>query len=457
MKRDPFGPPRRRKKTIDFSALLVASLLLFPALGFCQDPNQAVDIEDNGLTLNLFPGARPAGLAGAYTAIGGDVHSLVYNPAGLAATKRIELSLGFANDRYKNGIAFYGSAKNEADRSTTNLDYVSVAYPFPTYRGSLVGAFGIYRVFSSDMDLIYSGFNTDSETLDKYALQQSGSVFSYNFGFGVDLSPSLSGGASFFVLDGNLNALTQFSYAYPEPISQGALSKVFVDDDVDADLDGYGGRLGIQFKPHRMLDFGISVTTPTWIQLSGTADTNEIYYYENDTSSTYEDHYVLAETKYRLPFQIDAGVCFRPNEILLASLDAGYADWTQTTINKVQLRGPSEPGEPTVRSAVFRQVFNIRTGVEVTIPGVPVRFRGGYAYLPYPLKQLQADRITNEDLRPADVDTERQLISLGAGGLVGKVLALDGAFVYTTGERSIEPVIYQKTSKSFLLSASYRF
>lgn len=431
-------------------------LLLLPASALCQDPNQAVDIEDNGLTFTLFPGARPAGLAGAYTALGGDVHSLVYNPAGLARTRRIEASVGFVHDRYDNTTTYYGM-EGDADHTTSNLDYASIAYPFPTYRGSLVGAIGVYRNFSSEMDLFYNGFNSDTQTLDNYILQQSGSIYSYNFGIGFDLSPSLSAGGSFFILDGTLKALTQFSFAFPGPLLPGELGKVFVDDDVEGDVDGFGARLGVQFNPIQRLTCGMVVTTPTWINLDGSFDTTEIYYYENSFDSLAETTGLIEEVSYRLPFQIDFGVAVEPTDFLLWSLDFGYADWSETTVEKVQLKTACPEGVPCKRSPVFREVLNIRTGIEATIPGVPIRFRGGYAYLPYPLEHVQSDRITNDALEKADVTTERQLFSLGAGGLVGTVLALDVAFVYTTGERSMQTLEYGKTSKSFLLSASYRF
>lgn len=422
----------------------------------CQDSNQAVDIEDNGLTFSLFPGARPAGLAGAYTALGGDVHSLVYNPAGLAQTRRIEASIGFVHDRYDNTNTYYGQS-GDADHTTSNLDYLSVAYPFPTYRGSLVGAIGIYRGFSSEMDLFYNGFNSDTETLDNYILQQSGSIYSYNIGFGFDMSSTLSSGASFFILDGTLKALTQFSFAFPGPIGQGELSKVFFDDDVEGDLDGFGGRLGIQFKPLEQFTCGLTVTTPIWITLGGKYNTTEIYYFENEFDSIAESFGTIEDVDYRLPFQIDLGVAFEPNENLLLSLDLGYTDWTETTIEKAQIKTDCPEGVPCQRSPVFREVLNFRTGIEATIPGIALRFRGGYAYLPYPLEYLQADRITNDSLAAADIDTERQLFTLGAGGLVSKILALDFAFVYATGERSISTLDYKRTSKSYLLSASYRF
>ncbi len=408
-----------------------------------------------GFTTPVFSGARSAGLAGACTAIGGDVHSLFYNPAGLARTRRIDAAIGFQHDKSSYQNIFYGNS-NGADFSSTNLGHLAVAYPMPTYRGSVVAAFGIYRNYTSDLDLFYSGFNSSTNTLDNYVLQQSGSVFSYNAGFGVDLSPGLSVGASFFVLDGNLKALTQYSYIFPGPLVDGDLNKVFIDDDVETDLDGYGGRLGVQFHPLQEWYFGLAVMTPIWVGIDGDGITEEIDYYQNAPDSAFEETGFIS-TDYRLPFQINAGISYSPFNALLVSLDIAYADWSQATIDKSQIKLSSQNGTPRAPESVLREIVNFNAGVEITIPNTPLRLRGGYAYLPYPLKYLQADRIDNNDIQKAVIKNERQLFSMGAGSLIGKVLTMDFAFVYTTGERSIPTLKYDQTLKRFLLSASYRF
>jgi len=41
--------------------------------------------------LKIIPGAQPAGMAGAYTAISGSVNSMYYNPAGIADIKRTQI------------------------------------------------------------------------------------------------------------------------------------------------------------------------------------------------------------------------------------------------------------------------------------------------------------------------------------------------------------------------------
>ena len=70
--------------------LLLTSLMLFPTLTFAQNP-VGFDF------LRTFVGARPSAMAGAFVAVPGDIHNLVYNPAGLASVNKRQGTLTYLN------------------------------------------------------------------------------------------------------------------------------------------------------------------------------------------------------------------------------------------------------------------------------------------------------------------------------------------------------------------------
>lgn len=435
-----------------FAAAAAAFLLGIGAANFAapasaQDINDAVTFEDLGFTERLSVGARAAGMAGAYVAGGDDVYSLVYNPAGLARVRRIDISVGFQYDRNNTNCVFYGTP-GETDFSSTTLDAAAIAYPIPTYRGSLVIAAGVFRTMTSQFDILNRGFNTNTGTSDDYLLQQSGSTYSYNLGFGVDLSPTLSVGMNGFIMDGTINALTQFSYTYPQPLEVGDLESATLVDDAEVDLDGYGLSLGVQYHPHSLLHLGLAVTTPTSVNLRGNAVTEEAWYRYNSTDEFSMDDFVI-ETDYTIPFRVDAGVSFTAPQ-LLVSVDAGYADWTQAEVNDVRLKDEN-------LNNVFRETLEVRVGAEYLLPGTPLRLRAGYAYLPYALDQLQADRIEGSSIQKARIDTERQMLAAGFGFLLSSVLTIDASYEYQTGKRSIATLTDERTSQRLALTGSYRF
>jgi hypothetical protein len=412
---------------------------------YSRDIDRAVEFEDFGFTLPLNVGARPAGLAGAYVAAGNDVHSLIYNPAGLARVKRIELALSLQQERKEVENTFYGNTKKIKTRDG-GIDGFAIAWPFPAYRGSFVGGFGVYRVFTGVIDLHYTGVNQNTPTIDNYLLQQTGSVYSYTAGFGVDLSPSLSGGISVFLLDGTFGSLRQLDFTFTDRIPK---TSVFLKEDVSANLTGFGGRIGVQFFIHPVVSGGVNFTTPTWFEITGggVADTTVV---RDNARDTFTKGPVTIDDRYLLPFRIDLGLALSPGRWLFVG-EVGYSDWTEASIGRKRFR------DNQTLETTFREVVDYKFGAEYTMSLIPVRLRAGYARRPYPLARLQTDRITENDITSAEVDSERDQITFGVGGLIGDMLTLDASFTVTNGRRSTVNLADERTNMRFVLSAAYRF
>ena len=410
-----------------------------------QDINRTVEFEDLGFTSPLNVGARPSGMAGAFAAVGNDVYSLVYNPAGLARVKRFEISLGVRQERGEIKNTFYGNP-NTIDSHDGGIDGVGLAWPLTTYQGSFVIAAGVFRSYSGVFDLHYNGINEATNTADNFLLQQTGSVYSYNLGIGVDLSPSLSGGFALFILDGHTNVLRQANFTY---LDRAPTTSVFVKEDVSTDLSGIGVRVGVQFFFYQLVCGGVSFTTPTWTENKG-GGVREITTHKDNAIDSFEREKVEVNDEYLLPYRIDVGVAFTPRFLVLA-LEIGYADWTEASIDRKRFR------DNMTLETIFKEVFDYKVGAELTLPRIPVRARAGFAYRPYPLAYLQADRIDENDITKAVVERERREIAFGLGGLIGDMLTVDASLSLTDGKRTIDAVTDERTSRRFVLSAAYRF
>ncbi len=410
--------------------------------------NEAVTIEDFGFTQRLIVGSRAAGMSGAYVASGDDVYALIYNPAGLAGVRRIDISLGFQYGSSEIKSTFYGSPGN-TDFSATTLDAVAAAYPVPAYRGSLVVAGGVFRTLSSDFDILNRGFNEGSVTFDDYRLQQSGNAYSYVLGFGLDLSPTVSVGMNGFIMDGTIDAVTQFQWGPPGPLQDGKFESETLFDDATADLDGYGLTIGLMYHPHRLAHIGLAITTPIAIDLDGSGVTEVVDYYFNAPDSFLVEQLPI-KMEYTLPFRVDAGLDLTLGHLIL-NFDASYSDWKQAEVNGSRLKDEN-------LQSIFREVLDLRLGGELLVPGTPLRLRAGYARTPYALEYLDSDRIDpQEPLQKAQIDTERQSLSAGAGILLGSVLTLDASYEYGMGKRSIPTLVDERTTQRVVLTGSYRF
>jgi len=306
-------------------------------------------------------------------------------------------------------------------------------------------AAGVYRMYSSAIDLHYSGFNPTTNTRDNFFLQQTGSIHGYHVGVAAELASVLAGGVSGFILDGTISSLRQYDFTF---LQANPLRSVFVSDDVTMDVDGYGARVGGVFHFYRGLEGGLSFTTPIVVKMQGTAFTEVTDVVDNGVDG-FVQTFVPVETEYLLPYRVNGGVAFTWRWITIAT-DFGYSDWTTASVDKKRLRNQQ-------LETLFREVVDVSVGTEVTLPWWPVRLRGGYASIPYPLKFLPTDRIELQEMEKVDTITARHQWAAGVGGLIGGVLTLDAAYTLTRGERSVESLSQRQYTQRFLFSASYRF
>ncbi len=446
------SPPRLHQSDPGLAGTVGLCLLVVLALVpggagpvFAQDINRTVEFENYGFTRPLNVGARAAGMAGAYTAAGNDVYMLLYNPAGLAKIKRAELAFGLQQERNEISNVFYGTP-NSIDTRGGGIDGLGAAFPLPTYRGSLVLAVGIFREYSGVFDLHYSGTNELTQTEDHYLVQQTGSTYSYNFGLGVDLSPELAGGVSLIIMDGTINTLSQYDFEF---LNSTPRTSVFVKENLETDIDGVGGRIGVQIYFHPLIQGGITFTSPIWLNLKGNG-IYELTKYQDNQVDSLKTRPTETNEDYMLPFRFNFGLSLHPGDFLIAAV-VGFTDWTEASINRKRFRGG-----PNLETT-FREVFDFRIGAEYTTPWIPARIRAGYARRPFPLEYLQADRIDNNALTKAETIKNPTDITFGLGGLIGNMLTVDAVYSYTESERQIAGLNEKRTSQRFALSAAYRF
>jgi hypothetical protein len=275
--------------------------------------------------------------------------------------------------------------------------------------------------------------------------QQTGSIHGYHVGVAAELASVLSGGISGFILDGTISSLRQYDFTF---LQSNPLRSIFVSDDVTMDVDGYGARIGGVFHFYRGFEGGLSFTTPIVVKMRGTALTEVTDVIDNGVDRFLQS-FVPVEVEYILPYRVDAGVAYTWRWITFAA-DLGYSDWTTAAVDGRRLRNRQ-------LDTLFREVIDGRLGTEITLPWWPVRVRGGYASIPYPLKYLPTDRIELQEMEKINTVTERHQWTVGAGGLIGRVLTLDAGFTITRGERSVENLSQRQYTQRFLFSASYRF
>ena len=127
--------------------------------GLCSLAAAQEEVFQRGVELGI--GSRALGMGGAYIGIADDYSASFWNPAGLTQIRRLE---GFGTLSYtqrKNDATLEALGLNTLDEvTTTNVNSIGLAYPVPTYQGSLVFSLGYHRIKPFDSNLLFNWRNT---------------------------------------------------------------------------------------------------------------------------------------------------------------------------------------------------------------------------------------------------------------------------------------------------------
>jgi len=404
-------------------------------------------------------GARPAALGGAYASISDDAYGLIYNPAGLTQIRKKELTLGI--DHVSNDVALtYDMYTSSLPFSTTGIGHASFIYPYPTYRGSLVLGFGVFRMGSADREHFKTAVRNDLGGIIENRLTQTGSIFQYRLGLGVDVSPRAAIGANLVIWDQSLEYTEELGFE-----SSTDLSGYTFTDNTSAGLDGVSLELGLMYRITPELKFGFKASSPVWLSIDGDASESYVGTYSDGVGWETDPSYVLVEDEYTLPMKFRFGLSYQLFNFLLTA-DAEYCDYSQTKYNGVRMYNELYPTED-----ILNEVVDLSAGIEVTLPYYPIKLRGGYTYMPSRFTGFEEIAyVEEEDLGGGefeywvvsewgqfDVIKERQFFTFGAGGLIDEVIMLDMAVAIGSLERESEFLNETIDITEFTASGSYRF
>jgi long-subunit fatty acid transport protein len=473
------GSGRQQAVTLKARGLSGAVLATLLMTGSWSSPGSAQNgdvLPELPFTARLGVGARASGMGFAHGAVSEDGSSLYYNPAGLSQIRRIELSGGVIHDAHDRKVAFdtsgefdgTGVSVQDAEISATQLGHLSLAYPVPAYRGSLVFGFSYQRIASLKSDYFRDGTLREATPqgnglYESESFAESGSVNYWTGGVAADVSPHVSIGGSISYIQGDTRQDFEIQRLRTRPGNPPDVEdsdEVFKSEEFrDADLTGITGSFGVLARVSESVRAGLTVDLP------------QRYEFDGSVSSRFEDREKIDtqsfffEDTITLPFSFLASVAVTPPNLLLAA-DLRLTDWTQIDFEGSVLSG---------RENAYRSTADINIGAEYQLPFHPTRIRAGWSRQPIPYR-LQAAEIdytfvpddgdtdTDDDasyfLRAypeADITTERNYVTLGIGTLVDKTMTIDLAYVHGIYERTGGAVSEEWSTNRVFGTATFRF
>ncbi len=387
-------------------------VLLLCAVPFINLSAQGEDIIPEAVAGNFFGvGARAMAMGGAHTAAVMDGSALLYNPAALARIRKIEILGGLSHqmldndadpDRLGNPI----SGLNSRDQNNTRLNTLTFSVPYPTYRGSLVFAFGLNRVRSFDKTFNIAYTNADETLIGTES--STGSIYALSAGAGIDISPRVSLGGALNFYFGTHDYNWRLDY-------QSSETEYIYDDNIEDRYTGVSAKVGIMFAASRVLRLGTSIETP--IQYSIAEE------YILRTFDQGGSDYDFGSYEYDLlaPFKLDFGMALNLNMLQLAA-DINYVDWSQI---EYQDDAALERNNIFIND-YYRDVLGFSVGAEYMIPKLGLMVRGGYRYDPLPYND--ENTFINEGQPVAtgiDIVEDRKFVTFGFGYLIDRVMTID--------------------------------
>ncbi|MGB9006624.1 MAG: outer membrane protein transport protein [Candidatus Aminicenantales bacterium] len=347
---------------------------------------------------NTLIGCRAIALGGAFCAVANDPSAIFYNPAGLVHQEnRFNLALdGF----YIWPTHEFTTASGNTIRSQFNT---SLPQFFMTYRWSdrITLGFGMYAP--------YAGGGVDWKARDLgYPLKTTMGIISLTPTIAYNLSPTLSVGL-------NINFYRAVFTLDTEMPGIGPLKS-------DEEGSALSAGLGLFYRPIERLSFGLSIRGPARMKLVGKTTLSFDVYRVN----------LGSDTAFNLPWDIEAGICYRLSERLLVSASAQYTMWSvldkvEKAIHDIPLNGDLRLDE----DMSFRDILVLRAGAEYAFPsGLSLRAGVGLDRFASPA----------ENLNPTNIDVDKLTLLGGLGYRTGR-MTIDLAYVYGIGEERQKNVL----------------
>ncbi len=413
-------------------------LLLSPVATFAQSA-EILAVVPTGT------GARPLAMGEAYHAIGGDIHSLYYNPAGLGLVKGLSIEGGISHRSTVLNTSYFGTESNSKVFST-GLDNLGLVYSIPTDRGSLVFAIGAHRLRDLDNRYRLEGYNTSDdpdlgETWIEANDSDRGSLYGYAAGVAVEVSKSTYIGFSLEAISGS-NSYTYLLDAYDTDDVWTPYDGHRWDDGIDYSYQSKGLRMsvGTLWMPVQGLSFGGTIRMPTDIEITEEWYQSEILYYDDETSEVTYDDDGLYSYALRIPFEFDMGAALSIAGVTMSG-SASFTDYSQAWYSK----SPYDGFDPDFFVNNYEPQWKLGGGMELAVPG-GLAVRAGYQWSPLVFRAVGEEIVRN-----------REIYSAGIGLPMGDLIHLDLTYRTAQWETGLGATSEVWSHGQFIMSFGYRF
>lgn len=377
--------------------------------------------------------ARFMSMGGAFNALGGDISSLTFNPAGIAVYQRSEMSITPTVYYNQSASSYMGSNLKEDNRYNFNLNNIGVvaAYKSGDNEGWANVNFGVgyNRKNNFNRNMLFEGYNTESSMLDLFAdnatagvwgdfenlayegdllfdtladvgqldryyndmmyngvygLQQrkvistEGSMGEFAFSFGANYAHKIYFGLTFGIQQ--LRYEENYTYSEEDIDDQlGYFRRYNLKQNLETVGTGFNFKFGVIARPVEWFRIGGAVHTPTFFNLQDDWSRRLSSYFDPDGGWDVEPYGGTYDYELQTPFRAMGGVGFVVAKTGIISFDYEFVDYSSARLRSdVDVFADANDN---IRN--YYTTANIfRAGAEYRVG--PISLRGGFSFYDTP-------------------------------------------------------------------------
>ena len=378
--------------------------------------------------------ARSLGMGGAFTSLGGDVSSALYNPAGLGLYRKSEIMFTPALS-VTNTSADYLGKTNEDSRTHFNLGsfgYVGT-YNSNKDKGLVSASLGLAYVrqtnlnsktfirgnnptssladyfmgnaegqYPENLDAFYERLAFDTYVIDtapgsprsyqtpvflpvdqKKVIETSGGMGQWSFAMGLNFSNIVYFGAGFGIHQLQYDRNTVHSEFDNNPAHD--FSQFAFYEDLTVDGVAYTGNMGMIVRLFKIMRVGGSIQFPASYRI------HEHYYNTMYSQFKNGDNYTAIPTdlngdaisegnfEYKLhtPMKVQGGLSVQIGTMGIISADMEYVNYNNLELNPTDYSADFTTENSNINT-IYKSVVNLKAGGEVRLKNFSFRLGGGY-------------------------------------------------------------------------------
>ena len=357
--------------------------------------------------------ARSMSMGGAFGALGGDISSLSYNPAGLGIYKSSEFTIspGF---NFSNASAKYNNSTNSDFQYNLNLNNIGIVATYNTNNESgwisTSFAFGYNRLDNFNQNINIEGINTSGSMTDYFAtlakgkstdnldafneglayntnliklqdtanlkyvsaltpygemqrktISTSGSLGEYIFALGANYNNEIYFGGSVGIQSLNYSENSEYDELNQNNAIPGFNSFTF-NQSVSTKGTGFNMKFGAIIRPVDFLRIGLAIHSPTFFDLTDN--------YSSSMSSDFQDASLSSQASspsgnfnYQLttPYKAVGSIGIIVDKTALIGIECEYIDYS---LARLRSSDYSFYDENNNIQSQYRATENIRAGIE---------------------------------------------------------------------------------------------